>query len=107
MPTFPRLLLASITLLSCSRTHAQTARPSLTGNWAGTLTGTLDFTAHLTDPASGPRTATLDIPAQKAQGLVMQFTTHADSVYLRLRQPVAAQFAGRRSADGQQLVGEW
>ena len=107
MPTFPRLLLASITLLSCSRTHAQTARPSLTGNWAGTLMGTLDFTAHLTDPASGPRTATLDIPAQKAQGLVMQLTTPADSVYLRMRQPVAAQFAGRRSVDGQQLVGEW
>jgi len=85
--------------------HAQTARPSLTGDWSGTL-GPLEFTAHLADPTTGPRTATLDIPAQKAQGLVMQFVTPGDSVYLRLAKP-AAQFAGRRSADGQQLVGEW
>ena len=107
MPTFSRLFLATALLALAARTQAQPARPSLTGDWAGTLMGTLDFTAHLADPAGGPRTATLDIPAQKAQGLVMQFTTPADSVYLRMRQPVAAQFAGRRSADGQQLVGEW
>ena len=107
MRPLTRFLFGTCFALIAARTHAQTARPSLTGNWAGTLMGTLDFTAHLTDPASGPRTATLDIPAQKAQGLVMQFTTPADSVYLRMRQPVAAQFAGRRSADGQQLVGEW
>ena len=107
MHTLTSLLLGTCLALVAARTHAQPARPSLTGNWSGTLMGTLDFTAHLTDPASGPRTATLDIPAQKAKGLVMQFTTPADSVYLRMRQPVAAQFAGRRSADGQQLVGEW
>ena len=107
MRTLTRFLFGTCFALITARTHAQTARPSLTGNWAGTLMGTLDFTAHLTDPASGPRTATLDIPAKKAQGLIMQFTTPADSVYLRMRQPVAAQFAGRRSADGQQLVGEW
>ena len=107
MRTLTRFLFGTCFALIAARTHAQTTRPSLTGNWAGTLMGTLDFTAHLTDPASGPRTATLDIPAQKAQGLVMQFTTPTDSVYLRMRQPVAAQFAGRRSVDGQQLVGEW
>ena len=107
MRTLTRLLLGTGFALVAARAHAQTTRPSLTGNWAGTLMGTLDFTAHLTDPATGPRTATLDIPAQKAKGVVMQFTTPADSVYLRMRQPVAAQFAGRRSADGQQLVGEW
>ena len=107
MRLLTRLLLGTCFALVAAHAHAQTARPSLTGNWSGTLMGTLDFTARLTDPAGGPRTATLDIPAQKAKGLVMQFTAPADSVYLRMRQPVAAQFAGRRSADGQQLVGEW
>ena len=108
MLTLTRILLstAAAALFSITSALAQTTRPSLTGNWAGTL-GPLEFTAHLTDPASGPRTATLDIPAQHVNGLVMQFTTPADSVYLRIRQPMAAQFAGRRSADGQQLVGEW
>ncbi|MDO7848326.1 alpha/beta fold hydrolase [Hymenobacter sp. M29] len=108
MPNFTRFLLATAAaaLLSFPSACAQPARSSLTGDWTGTL-GPLEFTAHLTDPAGGPRTATLDIPAQHANGLVLQFTTPADSVYLRLRQPVAAQFAGRRSADGQQLVGEW
>jgi pimeloyl-ACP methyl ester carboxylesterase len=109
MPTLTRLFLgtAAAALLSLTAAHAQpAAQPSLTGNWTGTL-GPLEFTAHLTDPAGGPRTATLDIPAQHANGLAMQFTAPNDSVYLRMRQPVAAQFAGRRSADGQQLVGEW
>jgi hypothetical protein len=108
MRTFTRILLAATVLAAAATgTQAQTARPSLTGSWSGTLMGTLDFTAHLTDPASGPRTATLDIPAQHAQGLVLDFTTPTDSVYLRLRKPIAAQFAGRRSADGQRLEGEW
>ena len=107
MPVLNHLLLgtAAAALLSIASASAQTSRPSLSGDWAGTL-GPLNFTFHLTDPTGGPRTATLDIPAQKAQGLVLQFTAPADSVYLRLAQP-AARFAGRRSADGQQLVGEW
>ena len=92
-------------LLGPATTHAQ-APGSLTGDWTGEV-GPIEFTAHLIDPAGGPRTATLDIPAQHAQGLVLQFTAPADSVYLRMRQPVAAQFAGRRSADGQHLEGEW
>ncbi|GAB3581343.1 alpha/beta hydrolase family protein [Hymenobacter daeguensis] len=107
MPMLTRSFLgATVAALLGLTAHAQTAQPSLTGDWSGTL-GPLEFTAHLTDPAGGPRTATLDIPAQHANGLVMQFTAPADSVYLRMRQPVAAQFAGRRSADGQQLTGEW
>ncbi|GAA3989854.1 alpha/beta fold hydrolase [Hymenobacter antarcticus] len=107
MRTLTRFLLGTCFALTTASAHAQTTRPSLTGTWAGTLMGTLDFTAHLTDPAGGPRTATLDIPAQQAKGLVMQLRTPGDSVYLSMRQPVAAQFAGRRSADGHQLVGEW
>ena len=100
-----RFLAGTALLLSAASAHAQTARPSLSGDWSGLL-GPLELTMHLADPAAGPRTATLDIPEQGAKGLLLQFTAPADSVYLRLAQPVA-RFAGRRSADGQQLVGEW
>ena len=105
MQIFTRTFLAA--LLGCIATGAgaQTHSSSLTGDWTGAV-GPIDFMMHLTDPASGSRTATLDIPAQHAQGLPLQFTAPGDSVYLRLAQP-AAQFAGRRSANGQQLTGEW
>ena len=106
MPTITRLLLtAALSVAAFTTLHAQPAKPSLSGNWEGAV-GPLDFTFHITDPAGGPRSATLDILAQRAQGMVLQFTAPADSVYLRMSKPVAAQFAGRRSADGQ-LVGEW
>ncbi|MBD2724492.1 alpha/beta hydrolase family protein [Hymenobacter armeniacus] len=106
MPTLTRFFLGTAAaLLSSFGACAQTVRPSLTGDWNGAL-GPIDFILHLTDPAAGPRTATLDIPAQKAKGLPLQFTAPGDSVYLRLAQP-EARFAGRRSADGQQLLGEW
>ena len=52
----------------------------------------------------GPRTATLDIPMQHAQGLPLQFSAPADSVYLCLPQ-AQVYFAGHRSTDGQLLVG--
>ena len=100
-----RLLVVAALIVPAARAHAQTSRPSLTGNWSGTVAGT-DFILHLTDPATGPRTAALDIPEQQVQGLPMQFAAPGDSVYLRIAQP-AAQFAGRRSPDGQQLLGEW
>ncbi|WP_426058812.1 alpha/beta hydrolase [Hymenobacter sp. B1770] len=105
MHMLTRLLTVAIAALTTIGVCAQTARPSLTGNWVGTVAGT-EFTLHLSDPPTGPRTATLDIPEQNAKGIQLQFTAPGDSVYLRLAQPVA-QFAGLRSPDGQQLVGVW
>ena len=102
MPTSPRLVLLAAALLTTAATHAQSApRPSLSGDWTGKWP--LEFTVHLTDPAGGPRTATLDIADQNAMAW-SAFQTPGDSVYLRLSKPMTAQFAGRRSADGQQLV---
>ena len=83
---------------------AQTA-PSLTGDWGGSL-DRLTFIAHLQDSPGGPRTAALDIPAQNAKALSLQFTGRADSVYLTLT-VAKARFAGRRDALGQTLTGEW
>ena len=100
MKTLLPLLLATASLPAA----AQTA-PRLTGDWGGSLGG-LTFTAHLQDPAGGPRTATLDIPAQNAKALPLGFTAPADSVYLTLAM-ANAKFAGRRSPDGQSLAGEW
>ena len=107
MLTSPRLLLLAATLLAAATAHAQPApRPSLSGDWSGEV-ATLELTFHLQDPAGGPRTAKLDIVAQNVAGLVVDFQVLGDSVYLRLSKPVAARFAGRRSADGLQLNGEW
>lgn len=105
MPTLTRLLIGAAALLASPAARAQPTRLSLSGDWTGEV-ATLDFTFHLTDPAAGSCAATLDIPAQHAQGLVLQFAAPGDSVYLRLAQ-AGAKFAGRRSADGQQLLGEW
>jgi pimeloyl-ACP methyl ester carboxylesterase len=103
MKLLTRLVL-SLSAASALPALAQPA-PGLTGDWSGTLVG-LTITAHLQDPAGGPRIATLDVPAQNAQGLPLVFSTKADSVYLRLA-VANALFAGRRSADGQSLVGLW
>ena len=72
MPTLTRFFFgtAAATLLSIAYAQAQVTRPSLTGNWSGTL-GPLEFTAHLTDPTIGPRTATMDIPEQHANELAL------------------------------------
>ncbi|MCI1190081.1 alpha/beta fold hydrolase [Hymenobacter sp. DH14] len=106
MPTSPHLLLLAA-LLPFSAAHAQTApRPSLSGDWSGEV-ATLELTFHLQDPTGGPRTAKLDIVEQNVAGLVVDFQAPGDSVYLRLSKPIAARFAGRRSADGRQLNGEW
>ena len=79
--------------------------PSLGGNWRGVL-GPLTLLAHLHDPAGGTPTATLDVPEQHAQNLPLDFSKRADSVFLYLA-VAHARFAGKRSADGQTLTGEW
>ncbi|NML66418.1 alpha/beta hydrolase [Hymenobacter sp. RP-2-7] len=79
--------------------------PSLSGDWRGSL-GPLTLTAHLRDPAGGPRSATLDVPEQHAQGLPLEFSTRNDSVFLYLA-VAHARFAGKRAADGHTLVGDW
>ena len=105
MLTTSRLLLAS--LLTAAAAHAQKVpRPSLSGDWRGEV-ATIGLLFHLQDPAGGPRTATLDIVEQNIQGLAVDFRAPGDSVYLRLSKPITACFAGRRSADGRQLSGEW
>ena len=101
----PGRFLGGAALLAAPFAAGAQAPAGLTGDWTGAL-GPLALTAHLADPAGGPRTATLDIPAQNAQGLPLQFSAPADSVYLRLPQ-AQAYFAGRRAPGGQQLVGEW
>ena len=107
MPTAPRLLLLAAALLPLAAAHAQEApRPSLSGDWSGEV-ATLELTFHLQDPAGGPRVAKLDIVDQNVAGLLVDFQAPGDSVYLRLSKPITARFAGRRSADGRQLSGEW
>ena len=101
----PLLLLAcGGLLLGLAPARAQVL-PSLSGNWRGAL-GPLTLTAHLQDPPTGTRSATLDVPEQRAQGLPLVFSGRGDSVFFYLA-VARARFAGRRSADGQALMGEW
>ena len=107
MKYLPLLLLlgASPAAFAQAPTGASPAALSLSGDWGGAL-GPLTLTAHLQDPPGGPRSGTLDVPAQNAKGLPLQLSTKADSVYLTLS-VANARFAGRRAPNGQALVGEW
>ncbi|MGI4832861.1 MAG: alpha/beta hydrolase family protein [Janthinobacterium lividum] len=100
-----RFLLASAgCLLALGPARAQVL-PRLSGDWRAAL-GPLTLTAHLHDPASGPRSATLDVPEQHAQGLPLDFSVRGDSVFFYLA-VAHARFAGKRAADGQTLAGDW
>ncbi|WP_303312362.1 alpha/beta hydrolase [Hymenobacter sp. BT730] len=82
----------------------------LAGQWAGTLKlpngGALPLLIAMQE-TSGRRSATLDVPSQGAQGIVVdQVTVRADSVLLLIK-TIKAQYAGRLSADGRQLQGFW
>jgi len=95
--------LCGLTAAGLHLARAQAPTP-LTGNWQGAL-GPLTITAHLSEQ-NGTPTGTLDVVEQNAKNLPLAVQVRADSVYLRL--VVAhAIFAGRRSADGQALAGEW
>jgi dienelactone hydrolase len=79
--------------------------PNLSGDWRAAL-GPLTLTAHLRDPPTGARSATLDVPEQHAQGVPLDFNVRGDSVFLYLA-VAHARFAGKRAADGQTLAGDW
>ncbi|WP_086594251.1 alpha/beta hydrolase family protein [Hymenobacter crusticola] len=96
---------ASATLL------APPASPNVGGRWAGNLrlpSGTqLTLIVNIKDNNAGRRTATLDVPTQNAQGvLVDRVDVRADSVLLTASQ-IKASFAGRLTGDGRQIDGRW
>lgn len=81
----------------------------LNGFWKGPLAvpgGSLEVIFRLVKLSSGEYFATLDVPLQKVRHMEVQVTQHADSVEL-FAPAAGSRFTGRRTPDGQQLVGTW
>jgi hypothetical protein len=80
---------------------------SLAGEWEGTLAGQLPLVLHLKVDASGALTATMDSPAQKANGLAGA-DAKLDGTTLTYGIPsVGGTYTGTVSADGKTISGTW
>jgi pimeloyl-ACP methyl ester carboxylesterase len=94
------------------RTQAQAPavkRYSLEGQWRGALTvpgGSLPMMITVTELADGNRFAVLDVPMQRVNREPMTVTPRGDTLTFEAEQ-AGCRFVGRRSADGQQLLGVW
>ncbi|HEX8350439.1 MAG TPA: alpha/beta fold hydrolase [Hymenobacter sp.] len=96
---------------SAAPLSAPAAAPNVGGRWAGSLRlpsgNRLTLIVTIRDNNAGHRTATLDVPTQNAQNLVVdRIDVRADSVVLTSNQ-IKASFAGRLTGDGQQIDGRW
>lgn len=87
---------------------AQTPSPSsLSGVWKATLGGQLPLVLHLDANTAGALTATLDSPAQGANGLACT-NVKLDGASLSFDIPsVAGNYAGTVKADGKTIGGTW
>ncbi|WBO82999.1 alpha/beta fold hydrolase [Hymenobacter yonginensis] len=84
-------------------------RHSLEGQWRGALTvpgGSLPLAITVTELADGNRFAVLDVPMQRVNREPMTVTPRGDTLLFEAEQ-AGCRFVGRRSADGQQLLGVW
>lgn len=89
--------------------QAQPTKP-LTGPWHGTLATPANppqLIVHLTQQPNGALTATLDVPSQKVNSLAFSGAELRQDSLILLSDFLGARYAGRLSADGQQLTGRW
>lgn len=87
---------------------AQTVSAStLAGEWKGTLGGQLPLVLHLDADSKGALTATMDSPAQGANGLTCSHVK-LDGAALSFDVPsVAGNYTGTVKADGKTMSGTW
>ncbi|TGE15450.1 serine aminopeptidase domain-containing protein [Hymenobacter elongatus] len=81
----------------------------LDGQWKGELPvpgGSLPITITITDLAGGGHFAVLDVPAQRISHAILNVEQHSDTL-LFFSDELGCRFTSQRSADGQQLVGQW
>lgn len=79
----------------------------IAGDWEGTLAGQLPLVLHLKVEGSGALTATMDSPAQGANGLAGA-DAKLDGAELSYGIPsVGGTYTGRVSADGKTISGTW
>ena len=81
-------------------------RADLSGPWSGKIQGMLRLVLHV-QRGGGGYAATLDSPDQSAMGMTIDtFALEGDSVRFEMH-ALSASFAGRMSADGNTIAGEW
>jgi hypothetical protein len=81
---------------------------SLSGDWKGTLMGQLPLVLHLAVDAKGALNATMDSPAQGANGLAGDNVKMGDGGALSFDVPsVGGSYAGTVSAGGKTISGTW
>lgn len=110
--TTMRMICATAILVFVMPSHG--ARPAsgaerggIEGLWQGALQGMLRLVVHVERGTGGALAGKLDSPDQGAMGLAIDtLVATADSLSFEMRL-IRSQFAGRRSADGDSIVGEW
>ncbi|MCB2407741.1 alpha/beta hydrolase family protein [Hymenobacter lucidus] len=85
------------------------AKVVLEGQWKGELAlpgGSLPVILTITDLAGGGHFAVLDVPAQRISHAIMNVEQRNDTL-LFVSDELGCRFISQRSADGQQLAGQW
>ncbi|MCC3159391.1 alpha/beta hydrolase [Hymenobacter sp. 15J16-1T3B] len=102
------LLLLLLARLGAAQT-LPAAKTSLEGEWKGPLPvpgGSLPLSITVTELANGTRFAVLSVPAQRINRALLTVDLKADTVIFD-SQELGCSYVCLRSADGQQLQGQW
>ncbi|WBA41600.1 alpha/beta hydrolase family protein [Hymenobacter canadensis] len=89
--------------------HAQQPKP-LAGPWHGTLATPANppqLILHITEQPNGVLAVALDVPSQKVAGLAFSGAELRQDSLILLSDFLGVRYAGRLSADGQQVNGRW
>ena len=106
---FLLLLLGSVAALAQPTTPLPATKATLEGDWKGPLTvpgGALPLAITVTELANGTRFAVLNVPAQRINRSLLTVDLKADTIIFD-SQELGCSYVCRRSADGQQLQGQW
>lgn len=92
-----------------AQTVPPAAKATLEGEWKGPLPvpgGSLPLSITVTELANGTRFAVLSVPAQRINRALLTVDLKADTLIFD-SQELGCSYVCRRSADGQQLQGQW